>query len=196
MTIDPSEGANTYERAGDVSDLRVSIIYEDIASGVRAKNCLDRLARQLNTDAEVFSVRLWSFGYLSDSGLRSIAAREAKDFEIILLATRGIGELPDSVKKWMAEWLKYRDGDARPCALAVMPDNHAQSGLGKTALLRYLSRIAETAGLDLVFPVNELFVQPSDEAVGQIVRRAINASPLLEGIVDDWQSYAHSGINE
>jgi hypothetical protein len=37
---------------------------------------------------------------------------------------------------------------------------------------------------------------PSDVAVRQIVRQAINASPLLEVIVDDWQSYAHWGINE
>jgi hypothetical protein len=37
---------------------------------------------------------------------------------------------------------------------------------------------------------------PSDIAIRQIVRRAINASPLLEEIVNDWQSWAHGGINE
>ena len=37
---------------------------------------------------------------------------------------------------------------------------------------------------------------PTDEAIRQMVRKAINASPLLEGILDDWQSCAHWGINE
>jgi hypothetical protein len=37
---------------------------------------------------------------------------------------------------------------------------------------------------------------PSDSAIRQIVRSAINASPLLEEIVNDWQSCAHWGINE
>jgi hypothetical protein len=194
MTIELPESQVIDSMIDEVPNLRVSIIYEDFASGLRAKDCLDRMTRHLDVGPDIFSVRLWSFNYLSDPDLRNQAAKEAQDFEIIFLATRGSGEPPASVKNWMTEWLKHRD--ARPCALAIMPDEQWQKHPGGTALLKYISRVADSAGLDLVCPPVEPAEQPSGHTIRQIVRRAINSSPLLEGIVDDWQSYTHSGINE
>jgi hypothetical protein len=198
MTTDLSESNCIPAEPGELSSLRVSIIYEDFANGVRAKTCLDRLAKNLNVNPEEFSLRLWSFSYLSDPGLRSQAAREAARFEMIVIATRGCGEPPATVKEWMAEWLQYRE--AGPCALALMPDEREQKYVGGTALLRYMARVANTGGLDLVHTFGEPPAQPANHEIRDIAHRAINASPLLEGIVDDWQSYthsyAHSGINE
>ena len=194
MTTNVSESNCIPTEPGELSGLRVSIIYEDLASGVRAKSCLDRLAQNLNVNPEEFSIRLWSFSYLSEPRLRSQAAREAARFEMVVLATRGCGEPPATVKEWMAEWLQYRE--AGPCALALMPDEREQKYVGGTALLKYMARVANAGGLDLVHPFGELPAPPTDRMVRDIARQAINASPLLDGIVDDWQSYTHAGINE
>jgi hypothetical protein len=194
MTINSSESECISTAPNEFSSLRVSIIYEDFASGVRAKACLDRLARNLNVETSAFSIRLWSFGSLSEPGARSLAAREAANFEMIFVATRGSGEPPATVKGWINEWLQFRE--AQPCALAVMPDEAGQRHTGGTALLRYLTSVANAGGLDLVHPFGDPPARPTSRTVRDIAHRAINASPLLEGIVDDWQSYSHSGINE
>src|SRR5580693_5872126 len=73
MTADQSESQFIFSEPGESPSLRVSIIYEDFASGLRAKACLDRLAQNLNVQASAFSVRPWSFSSLAESGTRSLS---------------------------------------------------------------------------------------------------------------------------
>ncbi len=47
----------------------------------------------------------------------------------------------------------------------------------------------------LVVP-NEAALPGEDRVIRQIVKRATNASAVLESIVDQWNSYQHGGINE
>ena len=103
----------------DVLNLRVAIIYEDLETGLRAKRCLDRLTGDLNVDQSFFGIQMWSFKLLSDPAFRSVAAREAGNFELIFYCAHGCGEPPVMVRDWMGEWLKHRTG--QPCALAVLP---------------------------------------------------------------------------
>lgn len=175
--------------------LRVSIIYEDIESGERAKGCLDRIARSLNLEADAFALRLWSHDLLAETAVRSAAAHEARDYDIVLISMR-YGREPSSVlQTWISEWLKCRCD--QPCALAVMLNGEAQNASAASPLLSYLADIANSGGLDLVFPAGEAPPPPAEEPnIRQIARNAINASPLLDGILDDWESFSHWGINE
>lgn len=195
MTIEIPETPTETIPTEEVASPRVSIIFEDAASALRARQSLGRLARNLNVEAEVFALRMWSFDLLSDPGLRRQAAREAADYKIIFLSLRDSSEPPAVLKAWLGEWLKCRTGQT--CALAVLLDEKEQTTARNTPLLSYLSGVAEAGGLDLVYPCLEKpEPQINHENIRQIARRAINASPLLEGIVDDWESYLHSGINE
>jgi hypothetical protein len=174
--------------------LRVSIIYEDLGAGLRAKHCLDRLSHDLDLEPGFFDLRLWSYGLLSEPELRSAAAREAGDFEIIVFSANGCEEPPAMVKEWLLEWLACRG--QQPCALALLPDGPAGKLPGENSLLDYLSGIARGACLDLVYPFCETTRQPPDEAIRKIARQAINASPILENLVEHWGAYSHWGINE
>jgi hypothetical protein len=194
MTIEFPETQITANATKDTPNLRVSVIYQDVASGLRAKACLDRLERNLNAGVDVFALRLWSCDLLSEPAFRKAAAREAGEHEIVFLSKRDSSEPPPVLKAWLEEWLKCRNN--RPCALAVLLDEDGPIA-GDTPLLNYLGEVAEVGGLDLVYPGNKISELPLDQdSIRQIARRAINASPVLEGILDDWESYSHWGINE
>jgi hypothetical protein len=178
----------------ETANLRVSIIYDDFPSGVRAKQCLDRLAGSLNLEKDAFAVRLWSHELLSEPAVRRAAAREAGAYDIVFLSMRDSAEPSLVLKDWLKEWLEHRG--SQPCALAVLPGDERQDA--SNPLLSYLAGVADEAGgIDLVYTPATTPQEPEKPAdYREIARRAINASPILDGILDDWESHSHWGINE
>lgn len=177
----------------ETANLRVSIIYDDFPSGVRAKQCLDRLAGSLNLERDAFAVRLWSHELLSEPAVRKAAAREAGAYDIVFLSVRNSAEPSLVLKEWLKEWLEHRG--SQPCALAVLPGDEEQNA--GNPLLSYVAGVAASGGIDLVYPPATTLQEPDQQAdYREIARRAINASTLLDGILDDWESHSHWGINE
>lgn len=195
MTTELSEDNVAACSNAETYNLAVSIIYDEASSGARARKSLDNLAGNLKLEGDVFKLRMWSLDLLSEPVLRSAAAREAGGYDIVFLSMRDGGEPSPVLKEWLGEWMKCRSN--HPCALAVMVEKKEGMASGNTPLLNYLANMAQAGELDLVYPCSDTPAQPAEqEDVRHIAQRAINASPLLEGILDDWESYSHSGINE
>jgi len=133
------------------SGLEVFVAHQDLATGVRAKQTLDRLCRQLRL-AHCLHLHLWRFELLEDSILWREAVRNASRADILFFSLHGDRPLPSGLCHWFKHWLLLRD--ERPCALVVsLDENERDSESGRNAL-DYLRSVAATGGIE-VFPYFE-----------------------------------------
>ncbi len=74
--------------------LDVLAVYEDFATGLRARQTLDQTVQRLEADADV-QVNLWRFDLLREPALRQQAAEEAAEADIVFVSMHGQSELPE-----------------------------------------------------------------------------------------------------
>ena len=129
--------------------LSAVMAYEDASTPERAQEAWDHLVCTLKGHYGA-GLRLWKFDVLRTPELRDVATAEAARADMILIATRGAGELPEEVKIWIDAWLarkgKVRNGQT---ALTVLFD--APPGdVGTSALVQfaYLQRVARKGNMD------------------------------------------------
>ena len=99
------------------------MVYEDVATGLRAKEALDQTMLRLTVDTDVH-VNAWRFDLLCEPALHQQAVNEAAAAEIVFVSAHGREELPAAVRLWFHDWLARRGGE--PCALAVSLDAEAR----------------------------------------------------------------------
>jgi hypothetical protein len=136
------------ERQGDESALEVFVAHQDLATGVRAKQTLDRLCRQLKP-AHFLHLHLWRFELLEDSILWREAVRNASRADILFFSLHGNQLLPSGLCHWFKHWLLLRD--ERPCALVVSLDYSERDSESGRNVLECLRTLAATGGIE-VFP--------------------------------------------
>ncbi len=145
--------------------LNFVIVFEDVATGRRAKYIYDSLASQLGK-MFAFEQQTWKFSVLNEQRLRELAARDAAAADIIILACHGDGDLPAEVKSWIDLWAGRNGG---PKALVVLFDG--QPGQAQAAIRAYLEAVARQADMDF-------FAEPegASQRSGQPL---VTRSPLL-----------------
>jgi hypothetical protein len=120
MTTSPINQTASFTSLEDNSVFNVVIVYEDFASGQRAKGVLDSIARQqLDVDCEVIH-NLWKFDVLRMPRLRKIAANDAAMADLIILALHEDYGVPAHIKAWIESWLPQKPGQA--AAMVVLLD--------------------------------------------------------------------------
>ena len=85
----------------------VVIAYEDFETGKNAKKTYDFLVEHLGHECE-FNNQMWKFDVLALPKLKEIAARDAAEADIIIIAAHGTCELPSEVKSWIDRWLREK----------------------------------------------------------------------------------------
>jgi hypothetical protein len=149
---------------------KVVIVYENFGAAVQAKEMSERLAAELNSKCDT-----WKFEMLAHPGLREHAARDAAEADMIIVAARGEGPLPDYVKEWIQTWLPCkkespailvalideesnrvnRENIDREDAVADLPDN-----------FQYLRQVAERGAMDFLSNLDH-FPAPATEELQQ-----------------------------
>ena len=173
-------------------NLDVLVVYEDLETGLKASESLNRTVQQLESPVDM-RVDFWRFDLFRDPAfLRQVAKEEA---DIVILSTHCRAQLPVTVNSWFREWLGRRGGEPR--ALAVLFDDRAKDTPDAAEMLKELSAAAQPAGVDV-------FLQPFnretmlESALDNIHRRAETRLRLSEGVPrqPDRHSFRHWGINE
>lgn len=101
------------------SAIKVTIIYEDFASGVRAKNFAEKLLEQLGSACRLCE-SFWRADLLVNEEIAKEAHRTAADFDYLIISMVGDRILPLRTCDWIEAHL---DGAAaRGAALVVLPD--------------------------------------------------------------------------
>ena len=124
--------------------VKALILYEDLETGLRAKDSLDRLSRQLERD-ESLSTELYRLDLLREPLGREMVAIEAAARDIAILSLHGKDGLPHVVYDWMERWLKHKE--ARPYALAILLDPEVAYEGAVTAVINVMGRIGALGGV-------------------------------------------------
>jgi hypothetical protein len=157
------------------SSLSAFIIYENVATGKRAKELCDVLASSLSLDCEI-EIELFSFESLHVPRMRRLAAAAATHASLIVFSCLG-RHLPLEVWKWTELCLKRPD---QPTALvALLAGALCQTGPPQ-ALETYLAGLAHRRGMQF-FPNRHS--SAAGAAIGQL-------RPVLQKEPNDTSSCA------
>jgi hypothetical protein len=99
--------------------LVVSAAHEDLATGARAEDFCQTLARSLGRNCEI-ARELWPLTELRTPKLRAIAAGEAAAADLVVVSVHHGEALPGGIKSWIDLWLKRRS--PRPAVLVALFD--------------------------------------------------------------------------
>jgi len=131
--------------------LNAVMAYEETSTAERAKETGDHLMRTLKGHYSL-GLQLWKFDVLRNPELRDVAATDAAQADMILIATRGAGELPAGVKAWIEAWIvQKREAQDEQSTLAVLFDAPPDKvGVPALAQFAYLQRAARRGNMDFL----------------------------------------------
>jgi hypothetical protein len=105
----------------------ILVVYEDFASGLRAKRLFDQVLYPFDTSSQ-FRLNMWKFSLLGLPALRTQATRDALLAAVVCIAIGTPGDLPRELLRWAAEWLPQKKDDAGALVLLLGPADAAQAG--------------------------------------------------------------------
>ena len=126
--------------------LSVLVVYEDLETGLRASEALDRTVQRLEAPLDL-QVDFWRSDLFCEPAFHQQVARQKAD--IVFLSAHGRAQLPPTVNSWFREWLGRRV--LEPRALAVLLDDNAEDTSAATRMVEELSAAAQRAGVDVFF---------------------------------------------
>src|SRR5579864_4798917 len=97
--------------------LEVALAYEDLSTGLRARQFLYRILEQCQMQVE-FNLTLWNLGLFHLPEIREQAVANTSRANLILVSLRGDAALDPDTESWLNQWIARR-GDEE-CALAVL----------------------------------------------------------------------------
>ena len=127
-------------------NFNLTIIYESMAAGKRAKLFSDQLIAETVVDRP-FELNLWNFDVLGIPEVRNMAASTAAVADLVILSMDGTTPLPARTIEWIEMWTWLIDG-RRPAVVALFADPHRHGA----AIRAYLRRSAISKKLDF-FPI-------------------------------------------
>ncbi len=86
------------------------LLYEDVATGVRAKRVLDFIVGQLGP-VFTFDTALWNVSEVEIGTLSSVAADQAAAAEVVVVSMRDGGGLTSFLRIWINRWIMRRRGE-------------------------------------------------------------------------------------
>lgn len=110
--------------------LRVTILYECLDAGKRAKRFSDELAADQTIDLSV-----WSFRVLGIREVRNVAASTAAAADLVILSLSGEKPLAAPVQEWIEMWTWLIE-DHRPAVVALMASPDAEGARIRSYLRR------------------------------------------------------------
>jgi len=125
--------------------ISVSVVHEDAATGARAHDFCETLARCLGRNREI-SKELWLLTELRTAELRAVAAGEAAAADLVIISVHHAETLPGEIKSWIDLWLKRKSG--RPKVLLALFD---PLYLGSSSSMQaFLQGVAEKGNMEFL----------------------------------------------
>jgi hypothetical protein len=119
-------GTSLAHELSDRPTFKAVIIYEDHATGIRAKSFYEELVYELEGKCDL-NLDLWSFQVLSIPKMGDSAAQVAAQADVVLLSLRGNAGLPAKIREWVKTWSRLiADNKA---ALVVLADGSQTSAI-------------------------------------------------------------------
>jgi hypothetical protein len=158
----------------------VLVAYDNIRSGIGAKVFCDRFSQQLGT-ARKLQLGLWSFSALQRRQLAELAAVEAGQTDLLIVAVSGDAELPRPLKSWISHSL--RRIRARDGILVAQVHGILKMDQEMSPAYACLKHLAEDAGVRFFAEAVEAAEDELDSSLGSVHRRAQMRTSLLDAIL-------------
>lgn len=157
--------------------LRVVVAYHDVVAGQYAMHVLAKLGQEFGETVE-FKPVLWSFDVLADLDWCEIAASDAIQADLLIIATSSPQPIPPAVERWAEIALGQKRGTSSAVvALFGSADNPDGAGSLRLDAIRTAAR---EAGLEFFAPMPRA---EEVDAVDRIHQRAELLTPCLEEIL-------------
>lgn len=114
-------------------------VYDDIASGKRAKETCDFIRRQFGWECRIHG-DFWKLDVLRDPVLLGLATPHAREADIIIFSTSTGRNLPPEIRTWLQECLSHETD--RPRALMSVSGRVSNPFPGAVSIERHLRQIA------------------------------------------------------
>jgi hypothetical protein len=139
--------------------LRVLVAYDNLVSGIEAKDLCDRLAQHFKPACPL-ALSFWSLSALQLPLLAGAATEEAGQTDLLIVAVHGDAILPPPINSWISRSVRR----LRSHAGALVAQLHDILRMNQETSPAYecLKRIAQDSGVDFFLEV----VNPADEALG------------------------------
>jgi hypothetical protein len=161
------------------TSINVVMAYEDLADGRRAMQTYNGLVGELGRTCE-FNYELWKFEALQIPELRDEAARQAREADMILIATHSRA-LPRSVKSWVESWLQ---AVPKSRALVALIGSEPEQLGDPASVHAYLQQAAALGQMEFFSHFEPLPPEPMASGFSRQLReRAQTSSLVLEEIL-------------
>src|SRR5262245_45984565 len=118
----------------------VAVVYDDVASRVRAIRLSENLTNRFAGDLDL-NFTWWNIRFLRDPQIAVLAEDAAAEADLVLFSISQVGEPAAALKDWTKRWLARRKSNDG--ALAVLLDQSVESKDQITPLESYLRKAAE-----------------------------------------------------
>lgn len=125
----------------------VAVVYDDIASRVRAMHLSESLANRFEGDLD-FNFTWWNIRFLKDPQISNLAEEAAAEADLVLFSIGEAAEPAPALKAWIRRWLARRQSDEG--ALAVLLDQTIATKDHITPLESYLRKVADGGHMDFL----------------------------------------------
>jgi hypothetical protein len=174
--------------------LRVAIVYEDFATGARAKSALEFLLGSEQPEVDV-QLEMWRFDLWHDPETSRQVRNELAVVDIVVFSTHGKGTVPGGVLIWLDQWLKMQR--ASPGALVVSLDEAASDDLSARQMLTSLQSRAATAGVQVFLHLGSGQRNRSGQLTEtDVSRQSEPTTPPPDETLNRVEGHSHWGINE
>ena len=135
--------------ANDEFPLSIVIIYNDLNAALRAAKALERLGAKFFGQLEKRLIPVPA-AQLSDPARFDHLLADARAADMIIISYNGPGELPETLKRWVARCLAQQ-GEGDSAVVALLSSNE-QLDASDSPRYKELQRTARAAGLDFFAP--------------------------------------------
>lgn len=156
--------------------LSVLLLYEDLTTGIRAKQLVDQLSAHVNLVVS-FRLELCRFDWLPVWQSRGAKSDEFLEWDIVLLAAHGRNDLSHRVWAWLERWFE-RPPDP-PRALVMSLDESARSCAIANQIQFFLQTAATRAGIDVFSHFGQSRYSELETAIAGIQCRAETTTGIL-----------------
>jgi hypothetical protein len=161
---------------GTQAPLPVILVYRDHAHERLGRKCLESLSLQLGRQENI-TVTEWKFEMLASPALRAIAAAEARQARLAVLATGSAGGLPVEVKEWVELWCSTRTTDQG--TLVVLLSEQSRCPASQWSDYSYLETKMNSCGTRLEVYVTRWSGEYDDHLCPADARRVTSAGLFI-----------------
>jgi hypothetical protein len=173
--------------------LDAMLIYEDLSTGLRAKQVLEHAARQFPM-APNFNLAIWRFDVLREPRWRNTTLNKASAAVIGVVSAHGQQDLPKVAKGWLKQWLKRKSDESR--ALIVSLDDTSRDGASAARTISWLQKEARARDVAVLPHFGDTPRRKGGLAMEGAENSASAKTALLADIRRWTERHSDWGINE